>query len=152
MSDRRKYVIALLQEINGRVEGVKEAPIKLPSSLNSARMPHPLIFEGTGETTGFTGLKTWSGQYLIEFYMSPITHGVVGDQFEKCMDFADRFDDAYMGLLEEAGEGWMLDYGVESGYWIEIDRSKEFNNSGARADMPGMKLKKYFMASLWVYH
>lgn len=128
------HPITLLQAINDNIAGVASAPADPPENYNNASMPLVLVWESQGETRGQIGRYTTERNYAIEVMVKPATMGFVQENFLETRKLLGLFMDTYMGLYNDS-EDYILDYGLESGIGVQIDKSKAIIDSGADSAM-----------------
>lgn len=93
-------VIADLQAINVRIDGVTSAPTAQTASVNSVSMPRVHVHPGVATST----LLTHDGQYLVErsylmyVLVRPVAQGRMPDTLPEVNDMMDAFTATYMAL------------------------------------------------------
>jgi hypothetical protein len=128
------HPITLLQAINENIEGVQSAPMLVPNNYSSAKMPLALTWESQGETRGQVGSAQTQRNFAIEVMVKPSTVGIVPANFQDTRTLLGRFMDTYLALYNDASDH-VLDYGLESGIRVQIDKSKPIVDSGADSAM-----------------
>ncbi len=138
-----KVPISLIQNINKDIRGVKNAPSNYPRRFETAVLPIAICWPGEGTTSGRQALRVQHRQYLVDVYVDPITQGIFDDPLQTTMDLIDRFVDTWSGLANDE-EDWVLDYGEDSGYRVDLDRDQDITDSGWRMDLEWTPRKYYF--------
>lgn len=138
-----KIPIPLIQNINKNIRGVKNAPVNYPEQFETAVLPMAICWPGEGITSGRQALRVQHRQYLVDIYVDPVTQGILNDPLQTTMDLIDRFVDTWSGLANDE-EDWVLDYGEDSGYRVELDRDQDLPDSGWRMDLEWTPQKYYF--------
>lgn len=138
-----KAPIPLIQAINREIKGIEKAPVNYPRNLDTANLPMALCFPGAATTSGQKRLHLQERQYLIDVYVGPVARGIYDDPLQVTMDLLDRFVETWSNLINDE-EDWVLDYGVDSGIRVDLDRSKNISDSGWRMDLQWLPETYYF--------
>jgi hypothetical protein len=129
-----KLPIPLIQAVNAKISGVNEAPVNYSRSLDTLRMPIAICFPGEGTTEGNRGLRIMYRQYLVDVFVEKVPREIFDEPLQLTMDLIDEFVETWSDRAND-DEDYVLDYGDESGYRIEVDRSKNITDSGWRMDL-----------------
>lgn len=138
-----KVPIPLIQNINKEIQGVERAPISYPKQLRPAVMPIAICFPGEGTTSGRQSLRYMERQYMIDVYVDSVKAGIFDDPLQTTMDLIDKFVDTWSGLANDS-EDWVLDYGEDSGYRVDLNRNIDITDSGWRMDLQWSLGSHYF--------
>jgi hypothetical protein len=130
----QQVAIPLIQEINADIEGIESAPTSYPRNLDTAVLPTVLVFPGQGNHTGTSRLVVTYRQYFLDVYFDTVTQGIFDEPVQEAMELSDRMVKRWKELSNDS-EDWVLDYGGDSGYRVEIDRDSDITDSGWRMDM-----------------
>ena len=68
-------VVAALQTLNASVTGIKNAPTKVPSSLNSGDLPTVIVWPSSSSSGQNANFKTSQRTYTITAYIKPAEQG-----------------------------------------------------------------------------
>jgi hypothetical protein len=130
----QQVAIPLIQEINIGIEGIETAPANYPENLSTAILPAAIVFPGEGTHTGTSRLVVSYRSYYVDVYLGPVTQGLFDEPVQEAMVLSDLMVKTWKNLANDA-EDYVLDYGNDSGYRVEIDRDEDITDSGWRMDM-----------------
>jgi len=119
--------IAAIQAKNLAVTGIKSAPTKMPSALNTSVLPIALVWPGPATwNLAAMGLKRQTREYVVRVYVQPAGQGITGP------------DDGYtacLALLEAVGQAYVGDITYGS---ANIDTTQEMSDSGVSFGGPDL--------------
>lgn len=131
--------IAMIQRINGQIEGVEFAPEdEYHRRIVASTLPVVYTLVGTGEIVqGKAELALVRQQYRILCYVDAVKSGEMSDPTIRAHQLLARFLEVWTDRINDDNEE-TLDDGSEietTGTRIQIDRSLPFRHTGVRHDM-----------------
>ena len=130
----QQVAIPLIQQINSDIQGIERAPVNYPKNLPTAILPAVLVFPGEGTHEGTSRLVLSYRQFFLDVYLAPVTQGVFDGPVQEAMTLSDLMVKTWKELTSDS-EDWVLDYGDDSGYRVELNRDEDITDSGWRMDM-----------------
>lgn len=139
----QKVAIPLIQSVNKGIPAIKMAPSNYPENLETDIMPVAICFPGEGSHQGNKALMITERSYYIDVYVDPITQGIMDDPIQEAMKLCDLVVTTWNDLKNDA-EDYVLDYGEQSGYRVELNRNENITDTGWRMDLQWEQGVYYF--------
>lgn len=152
MSDFLKHTVNLIQEVNRQVPQIKSAPRadKFPADLLPDLMPLVLPFPDEASTIVKAGFRHQTREFALDTFIAPAGGTLeTAPPIEQAMDILNVLANTWFARINDA-EDYVLDYGEQSGYRVELNRNEPIRDSGWLMDMEWRPKEYFFGFRLWL--
>jgi len=118
-ADAIQIAIEKLQEINGAITGMRDAPTSYPPSLPTARLPISIIVPLAGETNSFGGAYETQRDMEMRFYVSPTGQDAFDNPIQLGYNLLQRVIQTYLAKITSSTETMTL-YSADNDYCIRL--------------------------------